>query len=206
MGMFDNYDYPIQTVPDNSTPKPSNEYHTIGEKDVIPRKVYNIKNNFVGYQWNYGDTFTFTLSCVEKIKVKDDAIIYHDCGEVPSTSTVGYPGQQAYNIPDCKSWTCIGLYKGLFIWVQDDYVTYPTDGTEEIDLTPVAKDTQLDVTIYNFRWEPIHTFTQSGANEISCVVNKDISEDLVPGVYYCTFRVTSGEASHLRDKFMFIVE
>lgn len=206
MSMFDKYDYPIKPIPDNSTPKSNDTYHFMNDEAVLPRKVYNIKNNFIGYEWSYGDTFTFCLSTVEKIKIKEDSIVYQNFGECPDTSTVGYPGQQAYNVSSCTSWTCIGVYDGLFIWIKDDVVIYPDDGTLEIDLTPCAKDCELEVTIYNFRWEPIHTFKQLGANEISCVVNKEVSEDLVPGVYYCTFRVTCGSASYIKDKFMFIVD
>ena len=205
MGIFDNYenlnpDY----IPDNSSEKPSDERKCLNEK--LPRKAFNVKGNFVGYRWNYGDTFDLTFTVNKQIAVYSNSIVYDVSGESPSITTVGKIGQQAYNIVDIKSWTCVGTSEGVYIWVEDECVSYPVDGDRYIDFVPNMKDKTLKVELYNFRWESIKTFTQIGQNEIVVSVDKYLSEELKPGVYYCIVKVQGDTIEEVIQKTLFIVE
>lgn len=204
MSMFDNYDnLSPDYIPDNTSPKPSDRYSTT---DVVPRPAYNIKGNFIGYEWNYGDTFELKLTIAETIHVATNSIIYHLTTQCPSTSTVGRPGQQAYNVADVKSWTCVGHSDGLYIWVEDDVVTYLEEGDTELTLLPDMKGRTLQLDVYNFRWELFHSFSSVGTPELVCLMDNVTSEKFKPGVYYTTLKVLDGESTMLKDKYMFIVK
>ena len=205
MGIFDNYenlnpDY----IPDNSSEKPSDERRCLNEK--LPRKTFNVKGNFVGYRWSYGDIFDLTFSVNKQIAVYSDSIVYDVSGAFPSTTTVGKISQQAYNIVDLKSWTCVGINEDVYIWVEDECVSYPVNGDKYIDFVPNMKNKTLKVELYNFRWESIKTFTQTGQNEIVVSVDKDTSEELKPGVYYCLVKVQGDEDTAVKQKTMFIID
>lgn len=198
MGMFDNYDNPTSII--------DTTYNTVDNLSKLPRRIFNIKNNFVGYTWDYGDTFKFKLTVAETVKVSEDAYIYIESGGAPNVTTIGYPGQQAYNIKDCKSWTCVGMSDSIVVWIEDDVIIYPDNGTREITFTPDMQGKTLQVDLFNFRWEHLHTFSNLDAIDIECDIDKDISEQLIPGVYYCTLKVIEGNAVELKDKFMFVVQ
>ncbi len=208
MGMFDNYDnlHP-DYIPDNTTSGPSNDRKYLDEK--LPKKAFNIKGTFIGYKWTYGDTFELVFNVNQTIKVYSNSIIYRESGKHPTTGTKGETGQQAYNLVDVKSWTCVGISSGLYIWVEDDCVSYPSDGDTEIVFIPNESENievSMKVEIYNFRWEPFDTYSKSGAMTVSVTMDKDTSLKYKPGVYYCLVKVLSGEKSTLQQKTMFIVE
>lgn len=205
MSIFDNYDnlHP-DYIPDNTSPSISNDRRYFDEK--LPKRVCNIKGNFVGYKWTYGDTFDLTFTVEDTINVYSNSILYNKIGEQPTTETAGETGQQAYNLVDVKSWTCVGISSGLFIWVEDDCVSYPADGDMSITFTPFNTEKQIEVEIYNFRWELVDTYSNLGATTIKIVVDKDTSIKYKPGVYYCLVKAINGEQSTLQQKTMFIVE
>lgn len=206
MSMFDNYDnLSANYVPDNTSPKPSDEYFTLAD-DALPRPAFNIKGNFIGYTWTAGDTFDMKFSVKDIVKVDKNSIIYYNTGVCPTTETMGSPGQQAYNVPDTKSWTCVKFDDGLYIWVEDDVITYLADGEVELDFTPSMEGKTLQLDVYNFRWEHFHTFSSLGAAEIVCTLDKDITEKFKPGVYYSTLKVLGDSTSVLHDTYMFIVK
>ena len=69
MTMFDSYDTGVRV---NCCDSNAN-YHILHE--TLPNKIYNIKNNFVGYAWNLADVFDWEISINTKILVPEDAII-----------------------------------------------------------------------------------------------------------------------------------
>ena len=205
MGMFDSYDnLASDYVADNTSPKESYDYTTLEKRP--PRVAYNIKGNPVGLRWRYGDDFELNFTIVQKIKVAENSIIYTVKEASPDVTTEGVRGQQAYNTVDCKSWTCLGVSSGLYIWVEDDEVIYPTNGTYEIELSPDMTDTTFVVDIYNFRWEPVYSISSLGATDISVYINKDLSETFKPGIYYSVLKLQGIDDAVIKDKIMLIVE
>ena len=51
------------------------------------------------------------------------------------------------------------------------------------------KDKHVNITIYNFRMEPIHTEVFDGTSTVTLKVTKELSEKLVKGIYYCSLTV-----------------
>lgn len=196
MSMFDNYDNQnIFHVPNNISVNPAKEYNTIDTS--IPKKIYDIKNNFIGYSWDYGDTFDLILSVNNKIPVKHDSIIFSEPNITPTTDTAGYKGLQAYNTIDNKSWTCVGTINGLYVWVEDDEVTYAINGTTIIEMQRDVMDKTIIVDIYDFRWEHIKSYEESNSHTIAC----RIDDTLQSGLYYCTVKLVGENKNELISKF-----
>ena len=201
MGMFDSYDsLDPNVIPDNISSKPSDTYKVLD--DELPHKMYSIKGNFIGYNWSYGDEFTFKASPNKSIKVLADSLIYINNDECPNTRTVGYKGQQAYNIVDYKSWTCVGNIDGLYIWIEDDDVTYPVNGTIEISFAQDMSDKVLRLDIYNFRWEKIKTYETIGEPTITCIIDENTYKFMPSGIYHATLTMSDDNVSKVVDKFM----
>lgn len=204
MSMFDSYDnLKPDYVPDNSSPNQSTTY--IELQDKLPRPLFDIKKRFTGYSWNHGDIFKWSLSVNRTIRINEDAIVYNTAGEYPEIETEGYAGQQAYNTVDCKSWTCIGELQDMYVWIQDEEVTYPDNGDRELQLTPDMESKSIQFDIYNFRWEPITSFSSQGSASIEISVDKELNEKLKPGVYYSTLKITGEESVELKNKYMLVV-
>lgn len=205
MSMFDNYDsINPDIVPnnlDNNTP-----LEVISIKDnSIPRTLYDIKNRFIGYAWEYGDEFNFTLSVNDIIKVNANSIIYENFGEQPVISTPGYDGKKAYNILDNKSWTCRGLIGGMYKWETDKEVTYDANGTKEIEMFKNMTDKSILVQIYDRRWELVKSFENSGLNQITCRFDKDIYETIKSGIYYCIIKILGEDSCEIKSKFTIVI-
>lgn len=196
MSMFDNYDNLSRFyVPNNISVNPATEYDSIDQ--TIPKKLYDIKNRFIGYSWDYGDTFDLILSINNRIPVRRDSIIFSEQNITPTTDTAGYKGLQAYNTIDNKSWTCVGTVNGLYVWVEDDEVTYAIDGTTYLEMIRDVMNTKIRVDIYDFRWEHIKSFEEVESNTIAC----RIDDTLQSGLYYCTVKLLGAEECELIDKF-----
>jgi hypothetical protein len=114
--MFDSYDHIKESyvVPTNEHSHNHN-YNIIN--DEAPQELFNITNKFIGYTCNRNNTFKLNISADKTFKVRDDSLIYKVSGETPSTETVGVACQQAYNIVDNISWTCTGMFNGLYVWI-----------------------------------------------------------------------------------------
>lgn len=205
MDMFKTYDNLSDNyIPNNTVSDTIGDYKTINNTSL--RKVFNAKGSFVGYGWDYGDTVTLRFSCAQSITVSSDSLVYETANEHPTSHTVGKVGQQAYNTVDSKSWTCVGETDGAYIWVQDEGVVYPSDGTKVVTLAPDMTDKELVVELYNFRWELLHSFSKQGAIDISCEIGKDISNTLKSGIYYSLLKVISSGTADVKQKTMLIVE
>jgi hypothetical protein len=206
MGMFDSYEnLDPNYIPNNSI---NEEFYTYtNAEDTLPRTVFNIKGNPVGLSWVNGEKFILDFNANPIIKVAEDSIIYEVSGEGPSTSTKGIDGQQAYNLLDCRSWTCVGQGGGFYIWVEDKEVTYVANkGTKEITLEQNFKDTSLILEIYNFRWELLFTETTSNTSSIHIHVDEKLNELMAPGVYYALLKLNTENNSIVKSKTMLIVK
>ena len=94
--MFDSYSNLSDIyVPDNTTKRQNTFVYFTGNKDI--NREYNIKREFIGYSWSYGDTVLLNLSMEKKIMVEEDAIVYDEYEQFPDSSTIGIKGQRAYN-------------------------------------------------------------------------------------------------------------
>lgn len=205
--MFDSYnnlspDY----VPNNSSPRKQDT--TISYDTNLPYKEYNLKGTFIGYSWNYGDTFSLTFDARDKITINKDSIVYKNEGECPTETTQGlYSGHKAYNLCDSKSWTLQGVSNGYYIWKEDESLSYPVNGDLEVYINRDMTDKVLSVEIFNFRWEKIHTFTSMNAQKIVCDFNSEISNSLLRGLYYCVVKVCSNDGmSEVINKATLIVK
>ena len=92
MAMFDDYPSPDGYVPDNTTevlPEPPKEPET------LPRILYNVEGDFIGYAWEHGDTLTIHHEIDEYIRQKavgatiKVAILDHNRLEVDSFNIAG---------------------------------------------------------------------------------------------------------------------
>lgn len=206
MGMFDNYnninpDY----IPNNTHNNTELKYMCI--KNSLPRKIFDIKNNFIGYHWYTGERFEHTVSVNKSIQVENDAIIYTEEGQCPTITTVAtHTGQHAYNTKDSKSWTFCGKDKNTYIWVEDNYLVYPLKGDKTITLCTDMNNKYIHFNIFNFRWESIYEKNGNiGESELSVSIDESLSEILVPGVYYVIISIGSDAVKRLFEKYMFIV-
>lgn len=183
--MFDSYSNLSDIyVPDNTTPT-LNTFVLFDNNAV--KKEYNIKREFIGYSWGYGDTPTIEIALSKKIRVEEDAIVFYNSEEEPSSSTVGIKGQRAYNAVDIKSWTCTTLDTTNYVWVEDSTFKYPENGTKEISLKtfPDIENKTVNFTIKNFRKEVVYNEKFSAVSPFFIHITKEISDKLLQGVYTC---------------------
>lgn len=92
MAMFDDYPSPDGYVPDNTTevlPEPPKEPET------LPRILYNVEGDFIGYAWEHGDTLTIHHEIDEYIRQRavgatvKVVILDHNRLEIDSFNVVG---------------------------------------------------------------------------------------------------------------------
>lgn len=202
--MFDSYDnLPSTYIPDNTTPPPLPPEKINND---IAKVVYDIKGRPQGISWKYGDEFRLELNIEQTIRISPLAIVYQVSGECPTTDTGGFPGQQAYNTMDYKSWTCIGEGDcSCFIWVEDPDITYPPDGQFEIKMFPPYENGVLTADIYNFRWEKILSSSNANSPIVYFDINKDTNEILKPGVYNCLMELRRDNENVVRKRVNLIV-
>ena len=191
MGMFDSYDnLNPDYIPDN--------IHTATPQYVVldtsmPRPVYNIKGELLGYEWTWGENFGYGITNQFTITVFSNSIIYSNPGEAPINETEGVEGQQAYNTSECISWTCVGLDNGSYKWVQDDFITYPINGDKVLTFTPNMDGKKLQATIYNFRGEQVYEATEDNVYAMVIPVNDDLNKIMLPGTYSLRLAIIDNE-------------
>jgi hypothetical protein len=203
MGMFDKYDnLNPEYVPDNTTPKRLEEYLSINK--VLPRPLRDVRGNIIGYGWNSGEYFNLNISVDNLIVINNDSIVYDEGNEKPTQYTVGeYKGQKCYNTVDAKSWTYVGRTDSLYVWVEDNELTYPIDGDRSIIIHRDMTNKYILVNIYNFRWEEVYSKQSNiGESSISIVVDEEFSKLTPSGIYYCTVKICGQDDSLIKDKFM----
>lgn len=205
MGMFDRYDKLNSSyIPNNST-EINTEYVTVDTS--LPRCVYDIHKKQLGYSWNFGEHFKFNLSISCNIKVSEDSIVYEISGETPTENTQAQRiGQQCYNIKDAKSWTFVGVSSERYIWIEDKQFIYNKGEDKEIDVSIDMTDKIAELSIYDFRWNKIHSVcSDTNSSEISLNVDSELDKIVKPGIYYCTLKIIGEQQSQIKDKFIIIV-
>lgn len=193
MGMFLNY----QNIAANYTPNNLMSSFPVGKSytklDPVeaskPYEEYNAKGELIGYFWHYGETLNLEFNIDGEIIVEDDALVITTKGLIPSPG-YGKLGQRAYNTIDKRSWTCTNIMDGKFVWTEDEEFKYQECGKSVyVVAEDYLVDKQIEVCLYNFRMEPIHTQLFDGTSKIIFQINKDLSAKLLKGLYYCSLTV-----------------
>lgn len=156
-----------------------------------PYEDYNAKGELTGYFWRFGETLNLEFNIDGEITIEDDALVLKVKGQVPTESTMGKVNQKAYNIVDLRSWKCISTSGVRYTWVEDSEFEYPLSGGRTIYLSSedYLKDKNVEVTLYNFRLEPITSKVFPGAPTIIFSIDRELSQQLVKGIYYCSVKV-----------------
>ena len=167
-------------------------------KGKEPFGDYNALGELQGYFWYYGETINLNFSLDGAITVENDAIVYVGYGEEPTSMTVGYQGQRAYNVVDLKSWTCAVAYPDTdtYTWVQDQEFTYPLNGGRTIYVTPsdYLQGKKMKVNIYNFRRELFYSRIMDAKERFSINIDQETSKMFTKGTYYLTLQVFDDSA------------
>lgn len=203
MGMFLNY----QNIADNY--KPNNLINAFPRKmngsklDPLdaskPFEEYNAKGELSGYFWRQGETLNLEFNIDGEITLEANAILLTAQGQVPTTNTLGKVNQRAYNIVDFRSWTCSAVTTtGKYIWEEDAEFTYPLNADRSVYISAVdyLKDKKVEVTLYNFRMEPICKKLYDAAPTIIFQIDRELSTVLSKGIYHCSVTVFNEEVCY----------
>lgn len=201
--MFDSYDNLQKNyIPDNQKPKPI-PGPVAPCRPKFPYEEYDAEGKLIGYFWNYGDTVTLQFNIDGFITVEDNAIIYTEPTQEPTKYTPGEIDQRIYNIIDLKSWTCTAIENAhnyntnedilIYIWTQDAEFTYPIQLHSRrniyLSASEYLKNKTAQVRLYNFRMEQIYVDTFKAVNPIVMTIDKELSDKMVKGVYYCSLTI-----------------
>lgn len=160
-----------------------------------PYEEYNVKGELIGYFWRQGETLNLEFGIDGEITIEPDAIVYKTYGQCPTTRTMGKINQRAYNIVELRSWTCSAINGREYIWQEDAEFTYPLNSDRSVYLSAESylADKQIEVTLYNFRMEPICKKLYDATPTIVFNIDKQLSSKLPKGIYYCSVQVFNSE-------------
>ena len=164
-----------------------------------PFEEYNTKGELTGYFWRYGETLNLEFNIDGEITIESNAMLLKSKGQEPTTVTMGKVGQRVYNIIDLRSWTCVAVTTtNKYIWEEDDEFTYPlnSDRSVYISVNDYLKDKKAEVTLYNFRMEPICKKIYDATPTIIFPIDKELSKALPKGIYYCSVTVFNNEVCY----------
>ena len=193
MGMFTNYQC-ISGQPNNlkyAFPQ-SCKYTKLDPVSASkPFEEYNAKGELIGYYWRQGETVNLEFNIDGEITVESDSIIVDAYGYGPSEHTPGFVGQRLYNIADLRSWTCASIIESRYIWNQDEVFTYPQDSERSVYMSAsdYIKDKTIEISLYDFRREKIYSQTFAGSTRVILTIDRELSERLTKGIYYCSVKV-----------------
>ena len=192
--MFTNYqNVPSTYQPNNLTinfPQYTVESKLVAAERGKPFEEYNVKGELEGFFWRYGETLNLEFNLDGEIVVENDAIILTGKGTTPDIYTKGYIGQRLYNVSDLTSFTCTSIINGNYIWEKDTNLTYPEIGESVyVSAEDYLKDKIVEVTLYNFRFEPIYSTKFDGTTSVILTIDKELSSKLTRGIYYCSINV-----------------
>lgn len=195
MGMFLNYQNIAKNyVPNNlinAFPSKMNGSKLDPLDASKPFEEYNAKGELTGYFWRQGETLNLEFNIDGEITLEADAILLTAHGQAPTTQTMGKVGQKAYNIVDLKSWRCVAVSAMQFIWKEDAEFTYPlnSDRSVYISAADYLRDKEVEVTLYNFRMEPICKKVFAASPTIVFAIDRELSAVLPKGIYHCSVTV-----------------
>ncbi|MBO7211316.1 MAG: hypothetical protein J6V44_09990 [Methanobrevibacter sp.] len=204
--MFTNYEnLDSSYVPNNINKKIEKQLML---DDEIPKVKYDKFKQIVGYSWSYGDTFSIKYTVARSVYVEENAIIYYN-DEHPGSSTVGIYGQKAYNLKTRQSWVCMSLDSSSYNWVELIPFTFPANGTNKVYVEPDFdySDMTAKVIIENFRHEEIYSTSGSVSKGYMTIdIDKELSEKLIQGIYYCYIILSNSEKEIVDKKYTFTVK
>ncbi len=196
MGMFLNYDNLAKNYIPNNIINSKTCGKSYTKLDPIaaskPYEEYNAKGELVGYFWRYGETLKLEFNIDGEVTVENDAKVFYAAGETPEGQE-GKLYQRAYNVVDNRSWTCKVVENNICTWEEDSEFTYDTASTRSIYVSAddYLKDKSIEVSLYNFRHEVIHTEVFKGTSRVILNITKELSQKLLRGIYYCSLTVCS---------------
>lgn len=203
MAQFTNYNNICPNyIPNNIIDKPVLHPEFI-YKTVHP--IYNDLNKIIGYEWNYGDTFTYIVDIAKKISVPKNSVVFTVSGEAPTTETVPPCDEyrKAYNTADIKSWTCIEKIDDEYVWEEDKELEYFENGQKEIILKPSITGKILDITVYNFRMEQVYNIQYPAAYKLNLEMTAELSrETFVKGIYYLSVQLKSPTETNTQQEYI----
>lgn len=201
MGMFKNY----HNIADNYVPNNLICSFITTEKEnkltpvdaSAPFEEYDTKGNLIGYSWRQGETLNLEFNIDGEIAMESGAIVVTSKGVAPTVDTLGYIGQSLYNIVDFRLWKCDAILKGKYIWNEYPF-EYPENGSRKVYVSAAdyLKDKTIEITLYNFRHEPIKTTQVAGASTVNLVIDKELSNSMSRGIYYCSVTVSNPVVSY----------
>lgn len=165
-------------------------------------------NQIWGYTWSWKDTVSIPITINKIVNVPDDSIIVNESGIIPTNLTEGKIGQKFYNVVDIKSWTCKDIdvdddtHVSYYGWIEDDYLKYVDHSNTEITIEPDISGKKLTAEILNFRKEIVYSKEfDDGESFNNLDIDLELSNKLVPGIYFVRVRLVSDTTSSFVDEY-----
>lgn len=198
-------------IPNNMDCKKPKKEVSYNEDSLIA--IIDRFNHIWGYTWSWKDTVDIPITVNKIVNVPDNSIIVYNHLEVPTDQTVGYIGQKYYNVTDIASWTCKSInvddssQSTSYTWFKDDYLKYIESNTNtQITIEPDISGKHLEVEILNFRKEVIYEESFDEGESFNYLnINLELSNKLVPGIYFIRVRLVSDTTSSFIDEYKIFV-
>jgi len=198
MSMFDSYnnlrEHYIPSNVDVSLPIQRKTYES-----GFPHVELDRWGNPNGYSWQYGETGEIEFPLNKVVYVEENAIVYTERGEHPTTATEGTYGQRAYNTVDLKTWVCKTLDKNIYVWEEMVGFSYPKNGVKEIHLGALNHPVTAVIQIYNFREELIYSKSMETADKAILIIDEELSKKLLKGTYSCSVTVIDNSIKKITE-------
>lgn len=196
--MFRNYYNIDKYVPDNMSEnrtQPTSYTKLCTNYKTKPYEEYNKQGDLIGYSWKQGETVVLDFNIDGEVVVESDAIVYSSVGEEPDLETKGFVNQLCYNVIDMRKWECVSADEEnkVFVWEEQEFDHDSANAQKSVYVSAkdYLKGKSIEVTIYNFRFEPILTKTFEGNSQVILTLDKEQSKKLVKGIYYCSLYVVT---------------
>lgn len=209
--MFSKYfDIDPDYVPNNMDCKKPQKERSYNEDSLIA--IIDRFNHIWGFTWSWKDTVSIPITVNKNLNVPDDSIIVNTPYEVPTYQTEGKVGQKYYNVPDIRSWTCKSVeveyptQLKAYTWIEDDYLKYIDHSNTEITIEPNIAGKHLEAEILNFRKEIIYSQVFDDGDNFSYMdIGLDLSNKLVPGIYFIRVRLVGEDYSSFVDEYKIFI-
>ena len=170
-----------------------------------PNKIINARGLFVGYEINFNDNVVIPFTINKSIKVPLTAIVYREASQSPDNTVEGQYGQKAYNIIDCKSYTCYGYNINGYIWEIDNVFEWDACGERCVTLTPNMSSNILEVNIYDFRGNKILSNSDFGVNTLNWNFTEKEYNKLRTGIFDCEINLITENYSKVIGKLKLVI-
>lgn len=209
--MFDKYfDVDPDYIPNNMDYKRPQRERSYNKDNLIA--IIDRFNQIWGYTWSWKDTVSIPITVNKTLNVPDGSIIEYESGLYPTQQTIGDVGQKYYNVTDLKSWTCKSTgvdgttQDMIFNWVEDDFLKYVDRSNTEIVIEPDVTGKHIETEILNFRKEVIYEKSfEDGVSFNYLDIDKELSNELVPGIYFIRLRLVGDDYVSLIDEYKIFI-